>query len=222
MNNPFDAMRRYAADLMSEVSPATTRRAVASALAPDVRRPRKAVVAIASVGLLGISNVALAAGANPSVPGDTLYGLDRAYEQVLDMVGLGGSHVAERLQEIDVLAQRGDLTGAAALVEETLASILAIDDSETELADFIEGVGGQPDEVAALVAKAQDDDRTGQDVAALARELGKSLGHGQQETETTTGDGEDTDIDKDTGPPAESPGATAPGQTNPSRGGNRP
>ncbi|MEX2424534.1 MAG: hypothetical protein WD990_11205, partial [Acidimicrobiia bacterium] len=151
MNEPFDDLRRYADDLASEVSPSTAQRAVRAGMSSPTRRPRKALVALLATGLLGVSNVALAATADSSAPGDALYGVDRAYEQVVDLTGLGGPRVSERLQETGVLVERGDLGAALELVQETLGKVLESDDPDTELQTLVAELEGAPGAVSELV-----------------------------------------------------------------------
>ena len=218
MTSPFDDLRRYADDLAAEVSPYTAQRAVSRALSPGVRRPRKALIALVATGLLGVSNVALATTADQAVPGDALYGLDRAYESVVDLVGLGGPRVSERMQETGVLVERGHLAEALALVQETLTRVLESDDPQAALAEFEAEVGAQPDVVAALVTLAQSTARSGAEVSTAARALRDLLSNRPD----------------DAGPPDDSPSSTAPGQTenpgqsqgttpsNPGRGGIQP
>jgi hypothetical protein len=69
------------------------------------RRAGYAAVAaiLASVGVAGT-----AAAADGAAPGDLLYGIDRALEKV--GIGNGGSH--ERLQEAEVLVDRGEVDAA--------------------------------------------------------------------------------------------------------------
>lgn len=85
---------------------------------PD-RRPSwlatRAVAAVASfVLLVGVSAVALAA--HVSIPGDTLYGVDRA----LEAIGIGDGSVGERLVEADTLAADGNDLEAITLLGETV------------------------------------------------------------------------------------------------------
>lgn len=85
---------------------------------PD-RRPswlatRAAAAVAAFVLLIGVSAVAFAA--NVSIPGDALYGLDRA----LEAVGIGDGSVDERLVEADTLVAEGDGVEAITLLGETV------------------------------------------------------------------------------------------------------
>jgi hypothetical protein len=218
MTQPFDDLRRYADDLATEVSPFTAHRAVRSAMSPDVRRPRKAVVALVATGLLGLSNVALAATADAAVPGDALYGMDRAYEQVFDFVGIENARVAERLQEAGVLVERGELGVALDLVQETLTKVLESDDPEAEFEALVSEVANVPDAVADVVfeglvkiARATaSSDEPGADVREAARLLGQQL------RDLLSGRPDDA------GPPDGSPSDTRPSPSIPEPGGNQP
>ena len=229
MNEPFDELRRYADDLAFEVSPHTAQRAVRSAMSSPARRPRRAVVAVVTTALLGVSNVALATTADPSAPGDALYGVDRAYERVVDFAGLGGPRVSERLQETTVLVERGDLGAALELVQETLGKVLESDDPDAEFQTLVTELEGAPGAVSELVLgdlvgvarSIGSGDATGQDVAELARQLGQRLSEERSNRPDDVGPGNNSG-NADPGPPDESPSGTAPGPTNPNRGGNQP
>lgn len=118
MTNPIDDLRDYARHLQSEVPGETARLRVERALRSGPR-PRRALVASVAAALLAVSNVALAQVANPAVPGDAMYSIDRAYERLSDLLG-GGGHAAERLDEAAVVAARGDAVTALGLVVEAL------------------------------------------------------------------------------------------------------
>ena len=219
MTEPFDALRRYADDLAAEVSPFAAQRAVRAAMAPHNRRPRKAIIALVATGLLGLSNVALAATADAAVPGDALYGVDRAYERAADLVGLGGPRVAERMQDTGILFERGQVGMALELVQETLTKVLESDDPQAEFDALVENATGMPEVVNHLVGVAHlistDDDISGQEVAELARQLGEHLAR------------ERSNRPDHAGPPEDSPGATARGRSGetpatPSQGVGRP
>ncbi len=174
MTQPFDDLRRYAEDLASEVSSSAAQRAVRSAMVPHVNRPRKLVVALVATGLLGVSNVALAAVADPAVPGDALYKVDRAYERLVDIAGFGGPRVSERVYETGVLVERGNLGKALDLVQETLTKIIESDDPAGYLDKFEAEVGSQPAAVANLVMIAKHtatSDNPGEGVSEAARQL---------------------------------------------------
>ena len=199
MTQPFDDLRRYADDLASEVSPLAAQRAVRSAMSPHVNRPRKLVMALVVTGLLGVSNVALAAVADPAVPGDTLYKVDRTYERLVDFAGLGGPRVSERVYETGVLVERGNLGMALDLVHETLTTILESDDPVGYLDKFEAEIGSQPEVVAALVSVAKDTASSGGDVSEAAKQLREVL---SQRPEGG-------------GPPDDSPSENNPGQNRP-------
>lgn len=213
MTNPIDDLRRYADDLASEASPFVAQRAVRSAMAPNTRRPRKAVVVLVTTALFGVSNVALAATADPAIPGDVLYGVDRAYERVADLAGLGGPRVAERLSETGALVEQGRLAEALNLVQETLGKVLESDDPQAELKELTEAVEDTPAAVSELVLQGlltkahgiSAGDYTGQDVAQAARQLGQQLAE------------ERSNRPDDVGPP-DGP----PGQSNRGNSENRP
>jgi hypothetical protein len=222
MSDPFDDLRRYAADLYSEVSPVAAHRAVASAMSHRRNRPRKSVVILVATGMFALTNVALAAVADPAVPGDRLYPVDRAYESVADLLGGGGPRVTERFQEVDVLLERGHLGMALELVQETLTKILESDDPHAALEELDASVGGVPAEVAALVEVARavghDDEVSGADVAAIARTLVERI----ERRPDHAGPGQPTPGVTAPGRDNQTPGVTAPGQDNPNRGGNQP
>lgn len=209
MTNPIDDLRRYADDLASEASPFVAQRAVRSAMAPNTRRPRKAVVVLVTTALFGVSNIALAATADPAIPGDALYGVDRAYERVADLAGLGGPRVTERLAETGALVERGHLADALELVQETLGKVLESDDPQAELDELTEAMANVPEAVSEIVLEGlvavahgtAKGDLTGEDVAATARQLGQQLAE------------ELSNRPDDAGPPEDVPGSSNPGNS---------
>ncbi len=117
----------YGRSLVDTVSTGRTEAVVGRTLTARQRRhrPRGLVVALATLGLLAISNVGLAAVSDASAPGDLLYSLDRGYERAGDLVGgwlFGvGDRTRERLAESEVLNVRGDTEEAIAFLREELA-----------------------------------------------------------------------------------------------------
>ena len=182
MSNPFDDLRALAADLEYSVPTERARFRVARAMEHGPSRPRRAVVALATAGLLTISNVALAAVADPAAPGDALYGIDRAYERVQNVAGFD-SHAAERLQEAVVMAERGRASDVLSLVQEALTEVLEADDPVAAVENLKRKANLGEDfekQLAAVVDAANragnsDPDFSGQDVANLARELGRTF-----------------------------------------------
>lgn len=170
MTDPIEELRRYARDLQAEVHPGRARARVDAVLAGPVRRPRRAVlVVLASTLLLLFSNVALAAAADPSVPGDALYGLDRAYERIADVAGLGGIHAGERLDEAAVLLERGRAADALDLVNEAFDELLAADDPQAAFADVY---GAHSEDFRLLLGDLKDaiaSGASGQEISDIAR-----------------------------------------------------
>lgn len=79
-------------------------------------RERMAVVAIAFFVVAGMTGVAVAS--DSAVPGDPLYGLDRA----LEVIGIGDGGTPERIAEAQVLANRGQVVEAIDHVAEAIAA----------------------------------------------------------------------------------------------------
>jgi hypothetical protein len=107
----LDDLRAYGRTLIEtadrEQAAAAAHRAVQQHPLPGAFRRRVLAVA-ASVATFITGNVGLAMAADSAVPGDTLYGIDRAYEHVSDFFGFGGDRVDERLAEVEVLIERGN------------------------------------------------------------------------------------------------------------------
>ena len=179
-HDPIPDLKRYAAALEAQVSGERSRHAARAALhTPSPKRaPRRTVVAIAATVLMGVSNVALAAVADPAVPGDALYGVDRVYERVGALVGFDSTNAGERASEVLVLQERGKSAEALALVQETLASLLEADDPEAAVEEFTSGLGNSDavrEKVLEILGVAKGVDTTGAQVSAIARTIGQSV-----------------------------------------------
>lgn len=175
-HDPISDLRRYAAALEAQVSGERSHEAARSALhtPSPARSPRRAVVAIATTVVMGISNVALAAAADPAVPGDALYGLDRAYEQVGSIFGFSDVNAGERASEFLILQARGKSAEALDLLLETLPKLLEADDPQEAVREFTEGLGngeGVSSEIQALLLAAGAVETRGEIVSDLARAL---------------------------------------------------
>lgn len=122
-----DHLRRLAADLEAAYPTERARARVDVVLdsPPTGIRRRRMRLVVASAVVLVLSNLALAAVADPSVPGDPLYGLDRAYEQIGKRLGLVHSTASERLEEAEKLIARGRATQAIPAVIELLDQVPA-------------------------------------------------------------------------------------------------
>ena len=117
-----DRLRQMASDYEKAVSEARSEQLAARAVARagtsrPLGRPFGAVVI--GVSLLLLMVVALGVTSARSLPGDTLYGVSRAYEEVGGWVGVGDP-VEQRLHEAIALAERGDGVRAAQAAAEAL------------------------------------------------------------------------------------------------------
>lgn len=176
VNESIERLRRYARDLRMEVDPSRAEMLVSRVVAADARRrPRRLVVALAASLLMLISNVALAAVSDQAVPGDALYGVDRAYESLADGIGLGGPHAGERIGEAAALVARGDVPAALEALDEALAEIEESDDPQAAMAEMYGAHGDEFDTVKeqllSLTRDAAAGDVDGQDVREVARSL---------------------------------------------------
>lgn len=176
MHDSIEQLRRYARDLRGEVDRSRAEMIASRAIVTDARRrPRRLVVALSTALLMLISNVALAAVADPSIPGDALYGMDRAYEAFTDGVGLGGPHAGERISEAAALVARGNVPAALEALDEALAEIEESDDPQ---AAFAEMYGAHTEEFETLKTRllgmtrdAAAGEVDGQAVREVARQL---------------------------------------------------
>jgi hypothetical protein len=134
-NQAIEDLRSYGRSLVDAVSTGRTEAMVGRALSARQRphRPRRLVLALATLGLLAVSNVGLAAVADPAAPGDLLYPLDRGYERAGDLFGGwlfgAGNRTQERLAESEAINGRGDTEEAIAF----LRAELDVESSDAEL-----------------------------------------------------------------------------------------
>ena len=208
-HDPTSDLRRYAADLEAQVSADRARAAASRALLnpTPVRRPRRALVAIVATALMGVSNVALATAADPAVPGDTLYGVDRAYEAIGSAVGFDDTHAAERAAEVAVLQERGESAMVLEHVQNTLTDLLASDDPVAAVEEFTAELGNDSETlVAAIMEVAKGTDTTGEEVSAIAREFARNVLDDLDLPDHVQPGGPENP-----GPPTDSPGNPNPG-----------
>lgn len=103
---------------------------VLAATARSTRRTRglrrMATIAASAALLVAMSGVAMAA--DRAAPGDALYGIDRT----LEAIGIGDGGVDERLDEFDVLLERGNEEKAFEFLEEVIADSPEAEASEAE------------------------------------------------------------------------------------------
>jgi hypothetical protein len=148
--------------------------------------PRLAPAAVAAILLLtAMTGVAVAS--DSSVPGDALYGIDRALERI----GVGDGGAAERIEEASILTDNGDNAEALELLAETF------DLESSEASDALLRASQRIRDNAAANAELADmldwmsqadsrDREFGQDVADQAQDLG----NGGQGTEDRGQSGE--------------------------------
>lgn len=241
MSDPIDRLKRYGEDLAESVTPARSRvaamRAVGAARRQRARRLPRLV--FAGLAVVVVANLGTAALADSAVPGDLLYPVDRAYEEVADLVGLGGERNEERLDEATVLADRGELLAAVDHIadhidDETVSiaahELQALGEADPELPDHVytllESVRGL------TVAAEQGDSQTAAEARAALRLLGSQVsettrpqnpgrdGTSPPDHAATPGPPDHADEQgppdhADPGPPDAVPGDTAPGQSDP-------
>ena len=179
----------------SAASALSMRQTQASAATPQPRRagprlgltPRVATMALAVLLMSGTAGMAMAA--DGAVPGDALYGLDRAFE----VVGIGSGSAEERLDEAVVIAAQGRSGEALdhaieALSQETgdssdaaTGALITAAENLVDTQDVAEAANLASIRVTALLTyiaeNIGDDQGTdgrefGQGVAQLARDIG--------------------------------------------------
>lgn len=143
--------------------------------APTRFVPRLATAALIAVLVVGLAGTAVAADA--ASPGDALYGLDRALEQV----GINDGGFEERLEEAQTLADKGQSAHALAHLAEELgatspdaadalqAALARLDSHDNPSQAVLEDVSAMLDWMANTEASGRD---FGQGVAEQAREIG--------------------------------------------------
>jgi hypothetical protein len=147
---------------------------------------------MASVGFLAVSNIGLAAAANPAAPGDPLYPLDRGYETVGAWLGLGADHSAERFNEADTVLARGDVQSAVALAATALEGTMdaaPLRDLDPLLAEHGKdpALAERVRQLLAIARTAHDDPRLAGSVADAARDIHDAVApNGVAPTTTTT------------------------------------
>ncbi len=123
---PIRDLRSYGDFLVGRADPTEGGRIARRAMAEPLRRThwlRRVIVVMGSVVTLVGANVGMAFAANGSIPGDPLYGLDRAYERVEIAIGLHPNLAAERFDEASKLVDRGDIAAAFETASEGAADL---------------------------------------------------------------------------------------------------
>ena len=170
-------------------------------------RPQVAVVVGAIVILGAFSGVAVAA--DGAVPGDALYGIDRALEKI----GIGAGHAEERLEEARKLLSEGEASEAVRHATQVLteeedgsevgdaraaledAAVTLEDDGQPSNAPAREDVELLLDYLRANQGKdvGADGREFGQGVADLARDIGPSGDGGPPTSNSGQGNGNGSD-----------------------------
>jgi len=134
--------------------------------------PRLAPAAVAAILLFAMTGVAVAS--DSSVPGDALYGIDRALERI----GIGDGGTSERLEEASILTENGDSAEALELLADSLGTesseaanallraserIRENQGADSEVADMLEWMANAP----------LRGNEFGQELADIAKGLGE-------------------------------------------------
>ena len=106
-NQALDEFDRYSKALLEEAGSEYTNIPQRGRTRTWQQRWRSPQVAFASLGFLVFGNIGMAAAADSAVPGDILYPIDQAYENVMGLFGGDGNRAEERLEEASVLIARG-------------------------------------------------------------------------------------------------------------------
>ena len=182
------------------------------ALRPAPGWMRPALVAGIALFLFVGGSSGLALAANGAAPGDTLYGLDRAFEKV----GVGRGGAVERLAEVEALFDDGDVHGALIHAEDVVGTTGDGEDAASEAVQELEAAAerivGRVDDSSAEVRSGVDTllqyltenvgHVDGRQVARLARNIG---GGADDEAESPDGIPRDDPDEGSGGPPAGNP-----------------
>lgn len=93
-------------------------------MAGFVPTSRRVAVIVGILALFALANVGMARASDGAVPGDPLYGLDRAYERLADILTGPTDRAAERLAEARVLVtERGRVSDGLAHAAAALSGV---------------------------------------------------------------------------------------------------
>lgn len=132
---------------------ATALAATARAARPRPRAARRRLVALAAALAVFFAISGVAAAADRAVPGDFLYPLDLAFESI----GIGAGGIDERLEEFDVLVERGEHQLAFNLLDQFLET--ASDSEAAEAQAHLESTARRSSLFAAAVQDKVDEKR---------------------------------------------------------------
>jgi hypothetical protein len=131
------------------------------------------LVAIAAASATFITgNIGVAMAADQAAPGDLLFGLDRAYEQLSELIGFSGDHSSERLDEAAQLADAGNSVEALTTVIEQLQ---ALSDGQADKADKDIDASGLDTAIAAITEARDRTHEVGNETAATASSDAKQI-----------------------------------------------
>jgi hypothetical protein len=220
----LDDLRSLGRHLAGQVSPVEATSAAFRAMNVGRRRNASRVwtVALATLGVLVVSNVALAAASNSAVPGDLLYSLDRGYEWVADRIS-PQDHSAERLDEVEELVAQGDTDMALSLLTETLDS-LSVDSTLTAaVAASVQGNGpanavlkAAVEELVGATKLISEASKEG-DLAGLHAAIDAAHARAEDVAEAAREQGGSPNSSSDSGNPSGQGNSTSPGVTAPGR-----
>lgn len=186
-------------------------------------------VVLALSGMTGIA----AAASDSAVPGDMLYGIDRA----LEAVGINDGDVVERIAEAQALFNRGEEADAVAHLADSLAEEAggsSAADALLEVAKRLETtesttndveVSAKVAEMLAWMADAKENAELsgrefGQEIAKKAKEIpeksgssNSATGNGQNKEKTNNGNGQGPDKEKPDGGNGNGPKDSPPGNS---------
>ena len=170
--DPYNNLRSYGEALIESIDPARAEAVAVRALAaPSVGLSfRRRLVAIAAASATFITgNIGVAMAADQAAPGDLLFGLDRAYEQLSELVGLSDDHTIERLDEAAQLADAGNSDEALAAVIKQLEA-LSKDQAVTDI-----DTSGLDTAIAAITEARDRTHEVGNETAATANARAKDI-----------------------------------------------
>ena len=191
---------------------AATARASRHSPRPALRRVMALAASVAV--LFALSSVAIAA--DGAVPGDLLYGVDRAMERI----GIGDGGVDERIVEFDALIERGQHQDAFEMLDEFAESAPVSEASRAQR--HIDLAATKSNVIAAaaqekVAAKQQlIEDNRGNDGVENGREFGQGVSDGAQPNDRRGRSGERVGNNATQGPPenaATGSDGTPPGQS---------
>ncbi|MDH5372970.1 MAG: hypothetical protein OEX97_08510 [Acidimicrobiia bacterium] len=178
--DPYNHLRSYGEALIESIDSARAEEVAVRALAaPSAGLPlRRRIVAIAAASATFITgNVGMALAADSAIPGDLLYGLDRAYEQVAEWVGFSDDHTSERLDEAAELAAAGDTTEA---LTATVEQMEALEAGDGDLGDAVNAITSARDNALDVPANETAAEATehAKAIVAKAHEIAEAIQNG--------------------------------------------